>query len=221
MSEHPRIVKKAAATFAAQAVRTTNPSSAKEYKETAAALMLAAEEFERLIDLTTAIPRPLEKISDLHNNNATEVHLLFSTPGGSIMNGFNLYNVLQAFPFKLIMHNVGNVDSIGNVIFLAAKERRAAPHSTFMFHGAGFDVANMRLTEPLLREYLDSLAADHKRMAEVFSQRTTLSTEDSVALFKEASTKDAVWANAVGFTQATSEPQIPVGIPVHSLVFNR
>ena len=65
MSEYPRIVKKAAATFTAQSLRTTNPTSAKEYKETAAALMLAAEEFERLIDLTTAIPRPLEKISDL------------------------------------------------------------------------------------------------------------------------------------------------------------
>lgn len=160
-------------------------------------------------------------MANLHNSNATEVHLLFSTPGGSIMNGFNLYNVLRAFPFKLIMHNVGNVDSIGNVIFLAGKERRAAPHSTFMFHGAGFDVVSIRLTEPLLREYLDSLAADHKRMAEVFSQRTTLSTENAVELFKEASTKDATWANSVGFTQTTCDPQVPLGVPVHSLVFNR
>lgn len=161
-------------------------------------------------------------MANLHNNNATEVHLLFSTPGGSIMNGFNLYNVLRAFPFRLIVHNVGNVDSIGNVIFLAGTDRRAAPHSTFMFHGAGFDMAAAtRLTEPLLRESIASLAADHKRMAEVFNQHTTLSIEDAVALFKEASTKDAAWASAVRFTQTTSEPQIPVGIPVHSLVFNR
>ena len=66
---------------------------------------------------------------------AAEVNLLLSTPGGSVMNGMNLYNVLRSFPFKLVTHNVGNVDSIGNVIFLAADTRYACAHSTFMFHG--------------------------------------------------------------------------------------
>ena len=55
------------------------------------------------------------------------------------MNGMNLYNVMRAMPFKLITHNVGNVDSIGNAIFLAGVARYACPHSTFMFHGVGFN----------------------------------------------------------------------------------
>ncbi len=41
----------------------------------------------------------------------------------------------EGVPYKLITHNVGNVDSIGNVIFLAAEERYACSTSTFMFHG--------------------------------------------------------------------------------------
>jgi len=51
------------------------------------------------------------------NQNVKEVCLLLSTPGGTVMNGLNIYNVLRAFPFELTTHNVGNVDSIGNAVF--------------------------------------------------------------------------------------------------------
>jgi ATP-dependent protease ClpP protease subunit len=49
------------------------------------------------------------------------------------MNGLNIYNVLIGLPFELITHNVGNVDSIGNAIFLAGSKRYAChtPHSCF------------------------------------------------------------------------------------------
>lgn len=80
------------------------------------------------------------------------VYLLLSTPGGSVMHGMNLYNVLRGMPFELITHNVGNVDSIGNAVFLAGAKRYAAPHSTFMFHGVGFDLpAQTRLEEKFCR----------------------------------------------------------------------
>lgn len=65
MSEHSDIVKKAAARFKAQSLRSTNLTQIQDYNETAAGLLRAAEEIDRLTDLTTAIPHPLEKISDL------------------------------------------------------------------------------------------------------------------------------------------------------------
>src|ERR1700691_2422270 len=80
-------------------------------------------------------------VANVVNQGRAEVYLMISTPGGSVMHGLNLYNVLRAFPIKLVTHNVGNVDSIGNAIFLAGEERFACPHSPFMFHGVGFDVA--------------------------------------------------------------------------------
>jgi len=87
------------------------------------------------------------------NKGVDEVCLMISTPGGSVMNGLNLYDVLRALPLKLVTHNVGNVDSIGNAIFLAGEERYACPHSTFMFHGVGFDIAKgHRLEEKVLRK---------------------------------------------------------------------
>ena len=45
------------------------------------------------------------------------LYFLFSTQGGAVMNGMNLYNVLRGLPAKIIFHNVGNVDSIGNAVF--------------------------------------------------------------------------------------------------------
>lgn len=164
----------------------------------------------------------LVTLGNLHNQGATEVHLMLSTPGGNVMNGMNIYNVARALPFKLVTYNVGNVDSIGNVIFLAGKERYACQHSTFMFHGVGFDVAGgLRLEEKNLTESLDSIQADHKRIASIFEQRSNLDADKAVQLFAEARTKDAGWALAEGVIHAVREPNVPVGVPVIGFVFNR
>jgi len=161
-------------------------------------------------------------MATLCNQGATEINLLLSTPGGSVMHGFTIYNTLRGLPVKLITHNVGNVDSIGNVIFLAGAERYACPNSTFMFHGVGFDLnGQFRLEDKFLRERLDSIAADHKRIGDIIGKHSTLETGDVVQLFTEARTKDAAWALSVGIIDAVREAQIPKGVPIHSLVFNR
>ena len=59
------------------------------------------------------------------NQGVRTVYLMLSTPGGQVMNGLNLYNLLRGFPIELITHNVGNVDSIGNTIFMAGSRRYA------------------------------------------------------------------------------------------------
>lgn len=156
------------------------------------------------------------------NKGVDEVYLMLSTPGGSVMNGLNLYNVLRAFPFKLITHNVGNVDSIGNAIFLAGEERYASPHTTFMFHGVGFDVTTgHRLEEKLLRERLDSILQDQKRIGSIIRERTNLDERQIRKLFREARTKDADYALRVGIIHDIRDVQIPPGNPIITLVFQR
>lgn len=150
-----------------------------------------------------------------------EVHLLLSTPGGSVMNGINLYNVLRGMPFRLTTHNVGNVDSIGNAIFLAGDHRIACPHSTFMFHGVGFDGTGTHLDEKLLRERLDSVLADQLRIGSIIEERTALDAEQIAPLFREAQTKDAAYAVGTGIVHEISDVEIPPGAPVISLVFQR
>jgi ATP-dependent Clp protease protease subunit len=161
-------------------------------------------------------------VSQHVNNGVKEIYLMMSTPGGSVMNGLNIYNVLRALPAKIITHNVGNVDSIGNAIFLAGEERYACPHSTFMFHGVGFDVPSpMRFEEKNLRERLDSILADQGRIGSIIRERTNIGNAQIKGLFKEARTKDSDYARSVGIVHDVRDVSIPTGAPVFSLVFKR
>src|SRR5207253_6450721 len=66
------------------------------------------------------------------NQGTKEIYILFASYGGNVAAGIAAYNALRALPVKLITHNIGNVDSIANIIFLAGQERIAVPHATFM-----------------------------------------------------------------------------------------
>ena len=161
-------------------------------------------------------------MSQLANNAIQDVYLLISTPGGTVMNGMNLYNVLRGLPFRLTTHNVGNVDSIGNAIFLAGETRYACPHSTFMFHGVGFDVnQTQRLEEKLLRERLDSVLSDQQRIGAIIQERTKITSNEVEGLFREAQTKDAAYAASAGIVDEIRDVDIPAGVTIHSLVFQR
>jgi ATP-dependent protease ClpP protease subunit len=161
-------------------------------------------------------------VANLTNQGVKQIYLMLSTPGGSVMHGMNIYNVLRALPVDLITHNVGNVDSIGNAIFLAGATRYASPHSTFMFHGVGFDVPQqMRIEEKFLRERLDGITSDQKRIGSVIEERTSISKDDIAKLFLEAQTKDATFAASCGIVNEIRDIQIPAGSPIVSLVFQR
>lgn len=147
-------------------------------------------------------------------------YIMLSTPGGEVASGLTLYNFLRALPATVTMHNVGNVDSIGNAIFLAANARFACPHSTFMFHGVGFDVKNMRIEEKNARELLHGILADQNRIADIMVERTNIQRGRSRQLFREAKTKNAADALAVGIIGDIADVAIPAGADVLSFVFN-
>lgn len=156
------------------------------------------------------------------NAGASEIYLALSTPGGSVMNGMNLYNFMRGLPIKITTHNVGNVNSIGQVVFLAGEERYAAPHSTFMFHGVGFDVERgARFEERILRERTQSILADQARIGAIIEERTNLDSRQVKKLFLEAQTKDTNYALSVGIVNQVLDFKIPAGSPIVALVFQR
>jgi ATP-dependent protease ClpP protease subunit len=178
--------------------------------------------FSAEINASTTEPL-IQTLANFANVGVAEVRLLLSTSGGSVMNGVNLYNMLKALPLKLVTHNVGNVDSIGNAIFLAGEERYACPHSTFMFHGvaAGFQPPVAALPGRQLRECLANVDADERRIAAIVGQHTKLSEDKIRAFFRDAHTMDATEAVSTGIVHEIKEVQIPPGSPTVQLVFNR
>jgi ATP-dependent protease ClpP protease subunit len=169
-------------------------------------------------------------VGNAANQGVKTVYLMLSTPGGQVMNGLNLYNVLRGLPVELITHNVGNVDSIGNTIFMAGSRRYACRHSTFMFHGvsAHAQATVSTNTGPLavlgekeLRERLGAIQADQKRIGSIIKDRTLLDESAIDTLFLEAQTKEANWALASGVIGEIRDVKVPAGHPIISLVFQR
>ena len=156
------------------------------------------------------------------NKGVSEVYLLLSTPGGQVPSGIALYSALRAMPFKLITHNIGNVDSIGNAVFLAGEERYACAHATFMFHGVGSDITGpTRLEEKNFREGLSAILSDQQRIGQIVQQRTSVPQAEVAQLFLEQQTKDAAYARAHGIVHEVRDAKIPVGAPVLQLIFKR
>ena len=157
-------------------------------------------------------------VSQLINQGAASIELLLSTPGGEVSAGLTLYNFLKSVPITVNTHNIGNVDSIGNAVFLAGAGRKACKQSTFMFHGVGFSAQNMYLEEKNLRERLDSILADQRRIGEILQERTKISAREAGKLFREARTKNANYALKVGIISAIEDVAIPPEAPIVTIV---
>lgn len=139
------------------------------------------------------------------------LYLLISTHGGSVAAGFELYHLLRALPVKLITHNIGNVESIGNVPFLAGIERYACPETSFMFHGVSSSIKDGTTSGVQLRERLSSVECDEKRISAIVKQHTKLTEENMQRLFVEGeflTTSEALEAGIIHAVKPLSLPAI-------------
>lgn len=152
------------------------------------------------------------------NAGVKQVNILFSTSGGKVTNGINVYNILRAMPYKLVMHNVANVDSIGNVVFLAAEERYAVPAAIFMFHSVGIEISDTRLDIRSGRERLESIQSDENRMINIISEHVSLSRRQIDQLFHRQREKDVEFALKSGIITEVKVPKIEPGTPVIALM---
>ena len=148
-----------------------------------------------------------------------ELHLLLSTQGGGVADGIAAYNMLRALPLKVITYNVGSVNSIGNVIFLAGDERYAAASSSFMFHGVGFDIEKARFEEKDLTEKLKGLQNDQTLIADIIVRHTSISAQDVHDLFLQAAFVTADDAKGRGLVNDVIDIQVPKGATFMQLVF--
>ncbi len=134
------------------------------------------------------------------------------------MHGMTLYNYLSALPVNLTTYNIGNVDSIGAIIFLAGSQRFACPHSTFMLHPVAFGVqGGQNYEQPDLTAIVQSLEADQARIAGIYAERSGLQKENALALFNQQKTYSATEAQSFSFVTEVKALSIERGAKVAHL----
>ncbi len=95
-----------------------------------------------------------------------KVHLMISSPGGSVFHGISIYNYLKGAPIEVETYNFGSVDSIGVIIYCSGRRRYSVPHSRFLIHGVKFNING-------------NAAFDEKEIEKNMIERTTLNPEQA------------------------------------------
>ena len=119
------------------------------------------------------------------------LYILFSTSGGSVSAGFVIYNFLRSLPYTIIMHNIGAVDSIGLVLFLAGTKRYSTNNATFLIHHILDEDTN---TESSAKERLSCIAVEERQIKDVILERTDLTEKQFDKLFAHGKRETALFA---------------------------
>ncbi len=133
--------------------------------------------------------------------------------------GLTVYNVLRSLPINVTTYNVGSVNSIGNVVFLAGDKRYAAKSSSFMFHGVGFDIDKARFEEKELNAKLAGLQNDQALIADVIVRHTKITKEHVRDLFLNAAFVPAAEARSWGIVDEVRDIAFAKSMPFLQLVF--
>lgn len=147
-----------------------------------------------------------------------KLHLLLSTPGGSVHDGISVYNFLKGLPIETNTYNFGSVDSIGVVIFCAGTNRFSVPHARFLLHPVSLQVpAGAVLDEPSIGEKLKMLKADEKNIASVIAYTVGKKAEEIFKLIHNRTTLDPEEAKAEGVVTEIKSGLVPAGANLLSI----
>ncbi len=119
---------------------------------------------EQIAKLRTAITEAV-------NSGVTEIYLAFSSGGGNVIEGLSIAAFMRSLSIDVVTHNIGQTDSVANVVFAAGKKRYANSHASFMFHGITLPI-NQNLTEHQLLEVYENV----KRLRDAISTAFSLYT---------------------------------------------
>ncbi|MFC3461170.1 ATP-dependent Clp protease proteolytic subunit [Massilia haematophila] len=106
-------------------------------------------------------------------SGASEIELHMSTEGGNMTAGFALYFFLKSLPIPLTTFNIGSVESVGVVIFLAGQKRYACPGARFLVHPLHWGFGSLVAADHArVSEWRDCLDFDAERYAAIFDEAT-------------------------------------------------
>jgi ATP-dependent Clp protease protease subunit len=143
------------------------------------------------------------------------IYFQFSSGGGSVDSAITLYNFLKSLPCEIVMHNTGSIDSAANVVFMAGDRRYAAAHTSFLFHGVGWEFgSNQQLKRAQIKETLSMIETAEDKIAGILADNTKLQETEIKALFTEGQSKSASFAKTKGVISELKNVTLPKDTPI-------
>ncbi len=154
------------------------------------------------------------------SSGATQLTLLISSSGGSTLEAFALYNFLRALPCEIITYNIGTIQSVANVVFLAGAKRLASIYSRFMFHDLAWSYGNQEtLDRRQMEERTQSIDWDADTFVQIMTSQTPMTKEEIVSLhlFDRPTIIDPLYAQTLGIVHEVADAKIPVGAALYNV----
>lgn len=158
----------------------------------------------------------IRKCSDAINNGASELVIKIATMGGECSYGFSLFNFLTSLPIPVHTHNLGTVESMGNIIYLAGEHRTACRHSKFLIHPFNWTLHGS-IDHARMSEYAMSMEYDLQLFIEIVKERTgDAGASLDILSYLTGSPRilDPAEAIATGIVHAMDELATPVGAAI-------
>jgi ATP-dependent Clp protease protease subunit len=140
------------------------------------------------------------------------IHLMISSPGGSVFHGLSIHNYLRGAPVEVVTYNFGSVDSIGVIIFCAGDTRISVPNARFLLHGVSMTLpGNTPLDEKDLDERIKSLRIDYQNISRVIASTTGRAADSIEADMEARTTLNPEEAVAYGLVHSIDSALFPAG----------
>lgn len=116
----------------------------------------------------------------------TNLKVYISSTGGDVDSGIRIYSYLKALPFKVETIGISQIDSIGNVIFLAGEERKAVDGCRFFLHNIVFSVNAQSGYLSYFEEVIKNFKEMEKRHIIILVKELNETEEQIITLLNEA-----------------------------------
>ena len=144
-----------------------------------------------------------------------------SSGGGMVFHAVALYNFLSGLKdVYLHTHNLGQIDSAANLIFLAGQQRTASKASSFLLHPPkmGFQAQGMvQFSLQDLKERTLGLEKDERKIAEIIATRLNKDTQSILQMFERRETHSSEEAKNLGFIHSIEEFVAEPGTPIFTI----
>jgi ATP-dependent Clp protease protease subunit len=142
----------------------------------------------------------LKRFLDTLENDVTDIHVYINSGGGSVIEGWAIYDKLKTSGKKITTIGEGMVGSIATIIFMAGDYRKLHENSRFFIHNPYWQPDS---PTPMEADDLitlgESLQAEQKKILDFYSIQTGKAIEELEPLMQKATDLTSTQAIELGF----------------------